>query len=980
MVLAKRHLILAFLILLVKVGVAQYPFAFHVGYPDPLPTPIIYDMLADRNGFIWLATDKGLLRFDSRTFQVLPFDDTRMMSVGYLQEDDEGTIWCVNFYKQLFYVKNDTLRLFHVHGQHYDKVSNILNVVVTQTDVLIASFSAIVAISKRSGQSRLLWERQPKDKTSLQYIAALQHHVFAYSGKIFNTLLQTDSFTLPTSFLELRMAADDNILLGVERGNRQRKAVSFNGKKTELLPGFKLPPEAYVYHLSVTDTNEFWLCTQSGVYQWDYATGNTTLILPNVRVSDIVKDFQGNYWISTLDDGLYKCANLHCKMLPPVFNDGKNITTRLALLPDGNIAAGNNLGEIIVMKPDGKLVRKLVSSTKTEIELLFLDKEHHQLFTDGGLFDISSGEMLCPLDFGKAMAKDAFGNIILASFNRCAITTNSFKLIDTLLRPKGSSIYEKLPAVSLSFNNRKLKQAIVLRGKRCSSVVSSRQGLGFWVAYEDGLFFYSYDGMVTPLMDEFGKPLIATHLLESEDGLLLVSTPFSGLFLMKDNRTVKRFTTNNGLQSNNVRKVFISGDSIWVLTDESLDLIDRKKHSVQDYYADVGLESLNVYDFLVNGDQVYLATSSGILRCTKRINQKPLEIRLVAMTLDANGAKILPNARLAYNNNEISINFQALHFNATKRLQLCYRLVGYDSTWHHAGIGNNKILYNALPPGSYRMQAYVNDVSRKLKSNVADIFFTIAKPFWQSWWFVSGLALAVIAIVILVIRGWMGRFRQQQTVKERLLNSQLVAIRSQMNPHFLYNVLNTVQGLVYANRKAEAGEMLGNFSDLMRRTLTESDLTTISLDDEIETLRLYLQLEQQRFDSDFHYFITVPDTVDLSMVFIPPMLIQPFVENAIKHGLLHKGGSKELTIDFQLQDNRLVVTINDNGIGREASAFINLNNRVKSAGFATKATDERINLFNQLNQNKIEWKIVDKVNENGKAAGTLVCIAIPIRE
>jgi LytS/YehU family sensor histidine kinase len=221
------------------------------------------------------------------------------------------------------------------------------------------------------------------------------------------------------------------------------------------------------------------------------------------------------------------------------------------------------------------------------------------------------------------------------------------------------------------------------------------------------------------------------------------------------------------------------------------------------------------------------------------------------------------------------------------------------------------------------------------------------------------------------------RLIRQQSIKEQVLKSQLVALRAQMNPHFLYNVLNTVQGLVYSNRKTEAGSLLGNFSDLMRKMLQSSDKQILSVADEVENLRLYLELEKARFDEGFSYSIEIEHIPDPSFVFIPSMLVQPFAENSVKHGLMHKRGSKKLIVRFSKTAEGIRVSIDDNGIGRLRSEEINQRIHNKPAAFATLALEERMALFNRLYKRKIQIEMIDKIGPDGQAEGTLVLLLIP---
>lgn len=205
------------------------------------------------------------------------------------------------------------------------------------------------------------------------------------------------------------------------------------------------------------------------------------------------------------------------------------------------------------------------------------------------------------------------------------------------------------------------------------------------------------------------------------------------------------------------------------------------------------------------------------------------------------------------------------------------------------------------------------------------------------------------------------------------------ALRSQMNPHFIFNALNTIQGFVYSNDKKSASGYLGKFSQLIRKILDSSNKKTITLSEEIEILQLYTDIEKARYGENFKVTITIDPALDQEFILIPPMLIQPYVENSIKHGVFHKQGDKNLMIKIsRAEDPEVIeVVIDDNGIGRERSMEIN-KSRVAHHSFATAANEKRIDLINQTIDKKTKLKIIDKVNIDGSPAGTTVIITIPM--
>ncbi len=220
----------------------------------------------------------------------------------------------------------------------------------------------------------------------------------------------------------------------------------------------------------------------------------------------------------------------------------------------------------------------------------------------------------------------------------------------------------------------------------------------------------------------------------------------------------------------------------------------------------------------------------------------------------------------------------------------------------------------------------------------------------------------------------LNQLRLQQT------QSELTALKSQMNPHFIFNALNSIQELYTIGDKKMANEQMGNFAQLTRKILDVSGKQKIELAEEIDILTKYLELECMRFENDFSYKIHLSDNLDEDYTTLPPMLIQPYVENSIKHGLLHKNGSKQLDIYFELDEdaNVLKCSVDDNGIGRQASASLHKNRSASHVSFSTSATEKRLRLLNQGKEEIIAVQFEDKEDESGNTSGTRVIIQIPV--
>ncbi|MCU0404737.1 MAG: tetratricopeptide repeat protein [Chitinophagaceae bacterium] len=222
---------------------------------------------------------------------------------------------------------------------------------------------------------------------------------------------------------------------------------------------------------------------------------------------------------------------------------------------------------------------------------------------------------------------------------------------------------------------------------------------------------------------------------------------------------------------------------------------------------------------------------------------------------------------------------------------------------------------------------------------------------------------------------------EKQNLERQKMFSELNALKAQMNPHFLFNVLNSIQDLFMSGKNMLANEQLGKFSDLTRAILDASGRQAISLHEEMDMLRNYLDLEGLRFEEGFSYNLTVEPGLDLYGTEIPPMLVQPYVENAIKHGLLHKTGDRKVDVAFTKEKPDLLkVTITDNGVGRQQAAYFQRLRQKKHAGFATTATQKRLELLNHGRSEAITVNYTDLTGTGGASAGTMVTLFIPIQE
>lgn len=362
------------------------------------------------------------------------------------------------------------------------------------------------------------------------------------------------------------------------------------------------------------------------------------------------------------------------------------------------------------------------------------------------------------------------------------------------------------------------------------------------------------------------------------------------------------------------------------------------------------------------------------------------------------------NLVLPYSDNSIDVEWGANELLLPKQVRYKYWLTGYNKGWSSPE-ANTRVSFGNIPEGRHTLRLMAIGPSEATSEVRYD--FTVLPPWYRTWWAFVLDAILLTALAWLLVRWRTKSLKQEKEKLEKKVEKrteqlrekeialrqaynelkdaqdqviQLEKLSAQMNPHFVFNALNTIQSFIYSDNKKSATKYLGKFSDLMRKVLDNSSKSTVTLAEEIELLGLYLDLENSRFGEDFNARIEIEPGLNLENIEVPPMLIQPYVENSIKHGLLHQQGEKILVtkvLRAPAQGNAVEIRITDNGIGRTRSREIN-RSRVNHNPFATQANEKRIEIFNRHHHTNVKIAAIDEWHADGTAAGTTVSITIPI--
>jgi hypothetical protein len=526
-----------------------------------------------------------------------------------------------------------------------------------------------------------------------------------------------------------------------------------------------------------------------------------------------------------------------------------------------------------------------------------------------------------------------------------------------------------------------------IRKKRAYTCFYSLKNNTNYVGFVDDLIQFDSDFKPTVIRHK-NQPIFAISIAETNDGTIWVSTFKDGILGIKDKKVVYNLNVKKGLLSNETGKLKSDGDQLWITTQGGVQVFDVKTGSFMNITKNDGLESYSISDIEIIENQVYLSSNKGIFTLEKNKSFKTLqkpEIYFTGITIQDKNTALQNNYKLSYDKNAIKISFNSNGFQTSESITYHYRLTGLNNDWQSLEKGIDFVRYSSLPSGNFTFEVKAEN-QNKIHSKPISITFSIDAPFWQKWWFYTFLSLTVVFLVWFYFRSRLLRVETEKKVMiekaetdKELIFSQLENLRSQMNPHFIFNALNSIQEYILTSEKETASTFLVKFSRLMRIYLEHSKESEVPLEEELKAMRLYLELEKDRFEDTLDYTIIVDKALDTQSIKVPSLFIQPYIENALKHGLLHKKEDRKLEVHFRMnqQNDALICTVTDNGIGRKASAEMNGKKAYHHKSFATNANQKRVELINKTRTKKTSVTIEDLHDQEFVPNGTKVTILIP---
>ena len=424
-------------------------------------------------------------------------------------------------------------------------------------------------------------------------------------------------------------------------------------------------------------------------------------------------------------------------------------------------------------------------------------------------------------------------------------------------------------------------------------------------------------------------------------------------------------------------------NKIWCTSNKGVSYIefydeDFNDFSISNIRSSEGLLGDEVNDIAVLNDTVYIATNEGISFFDSGvdfINREPPPVYITSVRVNNKDTLVYGHPDFKYDNNNLHIGFNAISFKSNEKIKYYYRLISGNDTLSSTTT-NREVEFLRLHPGDYNFSVIAMNNSGIWSDVPATYSFCILPAWWGTWWFMMLLAIIVLAAVFIFYKFRIRKLKYDFEMERRQASLQLTAMRAQMNPHFIFNVMNSIRNYMQNHDMKSAEKYLTSFSRLVRYTLDNSEVQEVTLDEELLAIRNYAELEMQRFDNGFDFSIQCEEGIDLTETKMLSMLLQPYLENAIKHGISRAKCRGKIRIDIRKHNDSIVIAVEDNGVGVEEAINWNRLHDGNHVSHGTTINLERIKAYNKVYNRKITTRVIHLKDNDGNSSGTRVEVEI----
>ncbi len=972
---------------------------------DGLSQNSVVSIAQDSSGFIWFATQDGLNKYDGSNFtqyEVFFRDITSSENnqLGKLFVDSQGKIWMTTLDGGLQFCNPSTEKFTYVHG--VEDASSILQ--WSDAEFWVTSFSK--GLSKvLIKDDELIVEHIINDlflnkivrRDSLLYLASTEG-ILKFDPK---TRDKEVLYPEIRNISDLILTEDEHLIIST-LGHGLHIATNDDSASAYL----ELPTDLLIQDIHIDKEDRLWVATYGeGLFLVDdnQVTQFKTNVLDDTSISynDILcifEDQNDNLWFGTDGGG----ASLTIADRKPIYSLTNNQMPKNIPVDVVRAISTDQLGNLWI-GTSGKGLTKLSKELDQISHYSTEEPVRYRLSSDrvmSLLHDRNQDLWIGTQDEGLMVKKDksksftgidndmpaaTIWDIKEADDNRLWLCTGNEGLI---LLDKNDLSWEKL-SVRSGFE--------VLTNGNIRTIMKGPEE-EYFVGTDLGDVFAVRTDSRQRKVSINRKNTGAIKSLYLDEDKLWVGTQQAGIIIV-DLSNGKEIELNKsmGLPNNVVYSMLEQNETyVWISTNMGICQIDKRR--VYSGVGDIVEQHLTAENGLIGNEfntGAYHVSSDGKMYFggidgvnwfhPDEINkvEDPIDIRLLDLiTTNRDGQDVkhigdLTSIDLKHTDRNFQIRYVAQTFSKTKT-KYRYKLEGINTEWID-NESNELVSFSNIPPGEYALLLNATNNDGVWGKNPIKFDINIIPAFWQTWWFKLLVIGSIIWLVWSLFSLRINEIKKTSSLKEQITKIEAKALKLQMNPHFLFNSLNAIDNYILKNERIIASEYLSKFSKLMRQILDYSEQNRITLTQELETLELYIKMEQLRFQNKFDFEIKIANEVNTNAVKLPPLILQPFVENAIWHGLMHLEEGGVLKVDILKDGDVVKCTIDDNGIGRERAAMINTKSATKHKSYGMRITEQRLSLSQDLNKAGASMKVIDKLHENGESAGTAVEISFSIK-
>lgn len=933
-------------------------------------TNYISDLQIDQNGMLWVVDFNGIRTYDGRQFKSINSGSVSHSSLLRLEIDKRGEKLVVDFLGEIFILDGDSLR----EHKYNDKIQR-LKPRNGYTDLFIDSIGRLHISYYKIGyvildsnkieypfhdrlsgkRGEFCWLRNEQEPFIFTHQGAnsSERQRFFYlmdeRMKIIDSLpSKNNDFQNPSSWVSLNDKSDYLITNG--RGDLYQIDDGKNLVRKELEQG--------VRDIIKGDQNGIWLSLHDGgIHAYNSSKLNRSKyhLFPNETATAGAIDQEGGVWLFSQDKGL-----MHIAYPQFVYYNQNN-----QLLYNDHVFGLEKVGDSLLVSSENSLL-SVIDLERSELSLWQIPaikgKTIYSIFND----EASKSIWLClrgELYFKRAN-KEQWNSVNLSGFDQ----GNSGDIVRILGRSESALIG--------ALNN----QFFYIRDFDIDYISPSYPddifqvqpyGDSIFIGAEDGLYI-QHRGEVQYLGESFNEFTERVYSINQLGKSLFFSIRNQGVFEWKEGSFDQLTYEGQALNKGAVFK--IDEENLLIISREAAFRLS-KQATGWDWQAFERPPKIIAGNFILRDASIFWGTwQEGVfetpLESIFADTLKKQHLKLNEFKIDGKTTELVHEMEIPYNKGLLEFNYQSISFQNWDLLYR-YRLKGLSESWTETD--ERKVQFTTLPTGDYLFEVQVKKGDQFWSESLA-YEFTVTPPFWKTWWFlISTIVFLGLSVYFLINRRIKQVRREKDLVIDRLEAEQR-ALRAQMDPHFVFNIVSSAQYLVHKEENEKAIHFLNKFSQLMRNILDYSNTNYISLKEELVFLKDYIELEQIRLENSFQVEWDIEDFLDLEKIYLPPFMTQPFIENAIHHGLKNKEGERKIKIGMHRNKKFLHLSIEDNGIGREqAEKYISKAKRIRKS-HGLRIIKERLELHNStINNLTIEDLYPDKKN-----SGTRVFLRLKI--